>query len=427
MENRVYKNFIRFGLAILFIFPPIARGAVRMWSITPVFFLITVLIFSWLWRVNNQLPLASYHSPITRKRATPLDRPILLFFILALISLVFSIYRHASFYALLRLLAYIGIYYLVVNNYSRRMRRYLIAITICVGTVLSIYGLLQYMNLLPHGWWRPRNFLAATYVNHNHFSGYLELVIPVAIGALIRYKRESVTLRMALAEALIIMTAAFIFAQSRGAWISLSVSLLVMNFILIKKKMFSRKSIYALILAIIFIFSFAYIKSEFISRRIDTFTRITKAEASPRTRLEIWKGTLEMIKDKPVIGTGIGTFAWEFSRYRPRDLNVRANYAHNDYLHMAAEMGVAAPLILIWLLWSLITQGAECHEKTSDGRINTVVLGCAIGILSLSLHGLIDFNFHIPANMILFSIYAAIIIGSTASLHEEAGETGKLQ
>jgi len=38
------------------------------------------------------------------------------------------------------------------------------------------------------------------------------------------------------------------------------------------------------------------------------------------------------------------------------------------------------------------------------------VLGCAIGVLSMALHGLVDFNFHIPANMILFTIYAAIIM-----------------
>jgi hypothetical protein len=43
-------------------------------------------------------------------------------------------------------------------------------------------------------------------------------------------------------------------------------------------------------------------------------------------------------------------------------------------------------------------------------HFNSRRLGCAIGILSLSLHGLIDFNFHIPANMLLFSVYAGLIM-----------------
>jgi hypothetical protein len=34
----------------------------------------------------------------------------------------------------------------------------------------------------------------------------------------------------------------------------------------------------------------------------------------------------------------------------------------------------------------------------------------AIGVFSLVLHGLTDFNFHIPANMLLFSVYAGLIM-----------------
>ena len=34
----------------------------------------------------------------------------------------------------------------------------------------------------------------------------------------------------------------------------------------------------------------------------------------------------------------------------------------------------------------------------------------AMGALSLSLHGLVDFNFHIPANMLLFTVYLAIVV-----------------
>ena len=105
-----------------------------------------------------------------------------------------------------------------------------------------------------------------------------------------------------------------------------------------------------------------------------------------------------------MIGTGIGTFVWAFNRFRPEGLNVQANFAHNDYLDMAAEMGLLAPIIAIWIIFIIINTGLR------DGVAHPEILGCAIGILSLSLHGLVDFNFHIPANMLLFSIYAGIIM-----------------
>lgn len=403
MSDRLYKNIIWGGLTAILIFAPIARGAVKVWSITPVLLIIYFLVFLWLWQLNNKL--TTNHQLLS----TSLDIPILLFIILAIISFAFSIYKHDSFYALLRLFAYIGLYYLIVNNYSRRIRRYLVGLVITIGAGLSIYGLLQYFNILPHTWWIPKNFLASTYVNHNHFSGYLELVIPVTIGVLIRYKSLNPTLKLVLVEALVAMIAAFILAQSRGGWISLFLSLIVMNIIMIRSKILNKKSLFMPISIIIVVFSFAYLKSSFVSERIDTLTKLTEEEASLQTRIKIWQGAMQMIKNSPLIGIGIGNFDWGFSRFRPEGLDVRACFAHNDYLHMAAEMGILAPLIMILLLAIVIGRGIGGYE--GRGKIHPVILGCTMGMLSLALHGLVDFNFHIPANMILFTVYAAIIMG----------------
>jgi hypothetical protein len=38
-----------------------------------------------------------------------------------------------------------------------------------------------------------------------------------------------------------------------------------------------------------------------------------------------------------------------------------------------------------------------------------VIVGYCCGVLSLCLHGWVDFNFHIPANMLLFTIWVACI------------------
>ncbi|NQT23036.1 MAG: O-antigen ligase family protein, partial [Candidatus Omnitrophica bacterium] len=127
-------------------------------------------------------------------------------------------------------------------------------------------------------------------------------------------------------------------------------------------------------------------------------------------RLKIWDGTTNLILHNPLIGTGIGTFVWALPGYRPEGLNVRARFAHNDYLHMPAEMGFLALPLMILILLRVIGTGLGYYKK--EGRIDELKLGCAIGILSLSLHGFIDFNFHIPANMILVCIYAGIVMGA---------------
>lgn len=380
---------------MILIFTPLARGTVRVWSTTPVLLIEFTLIFLWLFRLNN----ASGLSPQFKR--TKLDKPIMLFLILAVTSFVFSTYKHDSFFALVRLLSYVGIFYLVLNNFNFDMFRCIFGIVICIGTGISIYGFLQYFGILNHSWWIPKEFLASTFVNHNHFAGYLELVIPMTLGILLERKKKTLVFKLGLIASLIIMTAVFIFTQSRGGWICLGISLFIMNIFLIKERRLKKSSLLLFLLISAVVLSFVYFNREEIPARIETVTNIS--ETSIQTRIKIWQGTLMMIKDNPILGTGIGTYDWAFYRYRPTGLNIRAGYAHNEYLNMAAEMGILAPFIMLWLFALVISSALK--RKTFKAQ----KLGCAMGILSLSLHGFVDFNFHILANMLLFTLYMAFV------------------
>lgn len=399
--NSCIKNILLFGLSLLLIFAPIARGAVRIWSASIILLVETVLIFLWLWRANN--------SDTYFFKRTKLDHPILIFTILAAISFIFSVYKHDSFYALIKLFGYIGIYYLVVNEFDHDMRKILAWLIISIGTMLSAYGILQYLGLLNHVWWLPQEFLAATYVNHNHFAGYLEMVIPLAIVMLVRGKLIAVPF-------LTIITTAFILAQSRGAWFSLSISLAAMTALFIKKISIKRKNLIVVLLLIVVVGSFVFFGKEVIAERLSSLSGMDETETSAYTRVLIWQGTVKLIVHNPLIGCGIGDFAWAFPRFRPEGLNIQANFAHNDYLEMATEMGILAPIIFVWMIVIMI------YATAKRDRVDFLRIGCAAGILSLSLHGLVDFNFHIPANMLLFTIYAAIVMSPS---HGDDGEEGR--
>lgn len=395
--NSFIKKILLFGLFGLLIFAPAARGAVRVWSTSVVLIVEAFLIFLWLWRANN-------NGACFFKR-TKLDYPILIFAILAVTSFIFSSYKHDSFYALIKLFGYIGIYYLVVNEFDHGMRKKIAWLIISIGTAISVYGILQYFGILGHGWWFPREFLASTYVNHNHLAGYLELAIPLAIVMLIR-------VRLITAPFLVIMTTAFILAQSRGAWFSLSVSLVAMIALFIKGGSIKRKNIIVILLLIAMAVSFVFFGKGILTERLSLLSAPEEIDSSAYTRFLIWQGTVNLIAHNPLIGCGIGDFIWAFSRFRPEGLNVQANFVHNDYLEMAAEMGILAPIIFIWMIILVIS----CVMKKD--KVDPLKIGCATGILSLSIHGLVDFNFHIPANMLLFVIYVAIVM-STSREHEE--------
>ncbi|MFA5410658.1 MAG: O-antigen ligase family protein [Candidatus Omnitrophota bacterium] len=393
MSDKIYRRIIWFGIALVLIFSPLAGGATRVWAIAPVLLIEFTLVFLWLWRINNRGE---------KPERTALDKPIFAFVVLAVISFVFSIYKHDSFFALLRLFGYVGIFYLVLNNFDQIMRRRLSGLVIFIGAGLSLYGFLQYFGPLNHSWWNPPQFLAASYINHNHFAGYLELVIPVTIGMLFSRSLKSAGYRLVILVALIIMLMVFIFVQSRGGWLSLAVALLVMNIVLIKQGRLKKKSFFAFFIILGLIFSFFYFNRDEVSQRIETVADIR--DLSFQTRLRIWDGAVKMARDNPLIGVGIGALDYAFSQYRPEGFDARAVNAHNEYLNVASEMGIAASLLMLWIFIAVIIEGLKKRH------FNSRRLGCAIGILSLCLHGLIDFNFHIPANMLLFTIYAAFIM-----------------
>jgi len=156
MLDRIYKVLIYLGFTFLLVWGPLAHGAVpkRVWSIAPVLLVVCFLVFIWLWRAKNS-PRSTVHGPqsmvdgpqnivhgprstVNGLHHTPLDILIFAFAALAVISFAFSIYKHDSFYALLRLFAYVGIFYLIINNYSWSLRRYLIGLVIFIWAGLSI-------------------------------------------------------------------------------------------------------------------------------------------------------------------------------------------------------------------------------------------------------------------------------------------------
>ena len=377
----LYDNLLFALILSVMIFAPIARGAVRPWSATPVMLILYAAIFLRLIKTAN--------SADNKLQITRLDLPIFLFSLLAVISFVFSVYKHDSFYAMLRLFAYIGLYYLVADGLSGTARRLLVWVAISVGGCLSVYGLLQYFGVLDRSWWFPEKFLAATYVNHNHFAGYLELVIPAVVMLISAAEGSG---RIAASVALIPCVAAMILTQSRGAWMSIILAFMISAVFLIRKGFKISTGFVMAALAMAAIVTVIYFGKDTIAERVGTITEAREGIDVSGGSFMIWQGAVNMIKERPLTGFGIGNFDRGFYRFRPEGFNLRAVYAHNEYLQSAAEMGLIAPVAIVWILALVVFAGLNSGKGPYSS-------GCAIGILSLAIHGSVDFNFHIPAKI----------------------------
>jgi len=65
-------------------------------------------------------------------------------------------------------------------------------------------------------------------------------------------------------------------------------------------------------------------------------------------RQGFWKEALLIIKESPILGTGVNTYS-KVAHQR----KIRAWYPHNSYLHMAAEIGILGLFVFMWGLVSL--------------------------------------------------------------------------
>jgi O-antigen ligase len=131
--------------------------------------------------------------------------------------------------------------------------------------------------------------------------------------------------------------------------------------------------------------------------------------------------TVEIIKDFPLTGTGLGTYLYAYPMYETRFSGEMLEHAHNDYLELLAEGGVIAGGLIIVVAFGALAWLFSRWTRRNDHLVRGVGLGCLAGIAAILIHSLTDFNLHITANAVLFvTLYALAmrIIGlDTPLLH----------
>jgi O-antigen ligase len=397
-------RFAKVSIYALLIFTPLARGSVQGWAVS-VIHLVTLIALTafllekslaWNWKWIN----------------TPLDKPILCLFLLCFLSSIFSLHRYTSIWSLILLLNYLTIYYLVIHTVRTRAQfRQLIYIIIGVATFLSIFGLFKWIGANPFLWWKypdlkySADFLSATYGNHNHLAGYMEMAIPLLLGlSLIGFRRGKLLFLIFLT---FLMLTALILSLSRGGWIGSLIGLVFMALALITDRHFRNKRLIAALTGGFVAVAFIVLASTLVVERIRTLEQ-KKEIPNLSARVTVWKGVVEMIQDHPLLGTGPGTFAAVFTQYQPPGFACRYFMAHNDYLHITSETGLPIIAIVVWMIIALYRKGFK-NLKNPSRLVRGITVGAMSGITAILVHSISDFNLHIPANALLFTVLAALV------------------
>ena len=393
---------LRYALYALLIFTPLARGSVQGWAMSIInlvtLIALTVLLLektlTWEWQWIK----------------TPLDKPIICLLVLCLLSSIFSLHKNASLWAFILLLNYITIYYLVIYTVNTRSQlRQLIYVIVGLATFLAIFGLIKKFGNNPFPWWDyeyNRNIVTGTYGNPNHFAGYMEMAIPLILGLLLTgFRGGKLVLLLYLVPITVI---ALILSLSRGGWIGTTIGLAFMGVALLGNRYFRRKKLVLAFIGASFFIALIVPANRSVVLEIRTLTE-RGGEHPLQDRVLIWAKVLNMASDHPLLGTGPGTFSTIFTQYQPPGHTLRYTMAHNDYLHFISEVGIALVAILIWMIIAFYRKGFE-KLKNPSRLVRGTTLGAMSGVTAILIHSIFDFNLHIPANAILFTVLTAIVV-----------------
>lgn len=308
-----------------------------------------------------------------KMRSLTFDVPVIIFVTLGAVSVFLSsarslelIYNYCGIVGV-----YILTYILVGQNIRTKEQMVRLAKALALSAfVVVMYGYFQYIfgvDISEMRWVDGEAFpelrkrIFSTLENPNVLAGYLDVMICLALGMLIKISGRSQ--KIIFIVAIIMLTACLAMTYSRGAFLAIAIVFVICG-ILQDRKIF--------ILFAIVTGAIIYLDSTFLQRILSIFTETT--DSSEGLRVGIWVSTISMLADHPFVGIGWGAFKFIYPQYNYylADTSQTIYHAHNIFLQTAAEVGIVGALAYFWYFFGTMFQSftintAEQYEQLKTG------------------------------------------------------------
>lgn len=365
--------------------------------------------------------------------SSTLNFPILSFISICILSLIWSDSFFVSLKELPLFLTGPLLYFVLINNISeeQQINRILNTILI-VGGLFGIYGILQY-NGIDFAFWAGnigRQSVFGLFGNVNFFAEYLIVPLPLAVSLFFAARNR--IHKIFLLIGILAIGGSLILTFTRGSYLAIGISSLFMFLLYLasrgKSFIKEHKKIFIFILALIILVTFLFALPNPLNKPGTAISKIKSRisisqfteSSSLKRRIAIWKFTILMIKDHPLLGSGIGTYKYNTLKYQAeffkqgenRSLYPHgfADKAHNEYLQLWAEIGIVGLGIFIWLIISYFSCGIKILRKIKDEYKQGIIIGLMGSVVAVLIDGLFGFPLHLPATVILFWLVLALTI-----------------
>lgn len=296
----------------------------------------------------------------------------------------------------------------------------LIIVIFLTGAFESLYGMFEFFSghhQILH--FKGISSVTGTFINCNYFAGYLLMVIPLSMGFL--FSRESIQRgrfmgwrqrfsafdgkTVLIAFGVMVMILGLLFSASRMGILSLLLSFGLISLLFKdsrKGKRFSKTSVLILGLALLWA---GWIGLDAVIGRFFNVSEDFKS------RWMIWANAFEILKDFPILGSGLGTFGMIFPMYQSFHIRRFVTHTENDFLQLASEVGlVGIGLLLILFIFLFVKAVSRIRSLSDSDPQRHIGIGGLVGILALMFHSLVERNLQVPANAFLFTFILAFVL-----------------
>lgn len=342
-------------------------------------------------------------------RWTWLDYSVLAFVVLVFISTITSIHLptaiHGKFKRYEGFLTFINygiIYFLAIQTFTDFKRLSTVSKTVTLsGAFVALYGVMQYVGMDPLPWAtlpfeERRSF--STFGNPDLLAGFLVILVPFAVVEFLKAKDSKNNALMGVS--LFLTFLCLLTAFTRSGWVGSFAAILVLapvagrTIISKPRKLAFVGGSFVAIFAVIAVYSATTGHNVLnLVARLKSMTQFT--EGSAGSRLEIWKGGLEMIKAKPIFGWGPDTFRLTSERYETLNYvkigggGTVADNAHNWIVQLGAGVGLPATLLLLAFIGTAVVLGIKyARSLTGDDRLTySAFIAAVVGYMVHLLFG----------------------------------------
>jgi putative inorganic carbon (HCO3(-)) transporter len=339
-------------------------------------------------------------------RRTPLDGVLALFYAtLALSTLASGHVLEAGGWARLWVVAAYFATFWWIRDRAHAAR--LVGVLVAAAAVVSVYGIVQhftgldaYRALLGRPTQvHPREAGDSGYAVVGFFRNYLTfahtMLFPLAWAAALALRRVHLGM-----VAVPLVVVALVFSTARGAWLAA----VAMGAALLAVARPRQAAGTLLVVALTAGAAFAF--SPDLRRRGGEMFELGGGNAG---RVGIYRANLDVVHDHPVLGLGFGRYRRAAAPYYAAHPTAdRRSHAHSNYLHLAAEAGLAGLAAFGLVLATILRRGWPAVARAPDAGAWAAAAGAWVGVVGFCVGGVTQYTF--GDNEVALTMWVAVAV-----------------